>query len=104
MFLRQTQEDCVSKNERLIQELEISLGKLEIDLSQNFRDLGISPEEIQSYFDDRDNFSDEEWEEVVRIKNELNQRLDSKSLLSSAKSVREVRAALPKDNRWIYVR
>lgn len=105
MFLRQTVQDISKKNEDNIRELEISLNKLEMDIMADFREIGVSPEQMEAFFDARENFSDEEWEEVLRVKLEVNDRLHcQKNSLPSAHSVQKAREGLPKDGRWIHVR
>lgn len=104
MFLRQTQKDRTKKNEDLIRELEISLSKLEVDVDQSLNDLGMTAEELDQFFNMRENFTEEEWEEITRLKNEHESRLEQAKQLSSIKKIKEARDGLPRNANWIYVK
>lgn len=104
MFLRQTPDDLAQKNEDRIRELEISLANLQASIAAGFKELNSTPEELDSFLQDKNNFTDAEWNELTRVKEELNHRFSEKCVLINPKTVMEARASLPRHGQWIAVR
>lgn len=105
MFLRRTVDDVVKKNEDLMRELDIALESLEKNIVTEFRELGIGVDELTTFLNNRNNFSEEEWEELSRIGAELSNRIEKAAQpAADVKSTTQARAALPINNQWIPVR
>lgn len=104
MFLRQTPDDLAQKNEARIRELEISLASLQASIAAGFKELNLTPDEVDDFFKNRDNFSEEEWTELTRVNEELKHRFSEKCVLSDPKKVVDARASLPRNGQWLFVR
>ncbi len=99
MFLRQTEKDLTEKNEKRIQELEIALESIDIGLNESLSVLGLNIEELDAFFSDASNFSEEEWDFVQSTTAELKEKV-----ATPAKPTKSTRGDLPRDPSWISVR
>jgi len=76
MFFEQI-ENKKTKNDRRMKELEIEFESLSRQLDGMYEELGISPEELESFLSNADNFTAETWKALLAVRDDLDQKLNS---------------------------
>lgn len=89
-----------------IKELVIQLEKLENDEKEFLREFNITEEEISSYLDKKENFSEEEWQELAQQKKLLDDKL--KNSLAAIRDPRKAKRSYSSlqnvQRHWLHVR
>lgn len=91
--------------ERKIKDICHEVEKLDKDILHFFADRGINPIEVSEYIENKENFSDHEWDEMQQVRAKLDEKLSL-----DLKNIRDPRKAKQAYNdrhvrpHWIFVR
>ena len=77
MFLNNQEgsEAHSERNQRKIKELSIRNQRLNEEVNYFLQELNVSPEQLTQFINDKNQFSEENWEQVCRKKEELDLKL-----------------------------
>lgn len=105
MFLKDNIEEKLSANEKKIRELDIRFEKLNNDIKNFLNELQVTPEQLTSFISQKENFTEENWEELQKQKKQLEDKLnlELKNITNPLKS-KKARASLNIDRHWLYVK
>lgn len=104
MFSDSTEEKLVI-HEKKIRELAIRLEKLDSDISNFLEELEVTPEQLTAFVSHKDNFTDDNWEELQNQKKKLDAKLDLelKNIRNPLKS-KSALASLNVGRYWLHVK
>ena len=98
-------ESHIQKNENAIQELSIRIESLNRDVEQLLNELNVTPEQLTTYIENKDNFSEENWQTLLDQRKALDEKLLREMLnISNPKKTQETRKQLNVQQHWLFVR
>lgn len=98
-------ERNVNKNALALQELAIRIESLNDQVDELLNELDVSPEQLTAFVENKENFTEENWNHLLQQKEEWN-----KKLLLSLKNIRNPIEAKKKyaerrvEQHWLFVR
>lgn len=98
-------EEKLQGNEKKIRELSIRLEKLESDVSVFLKELEVTPDQLTAFISKKENFTEENWEELQKQKKQLDEKLDLQ--LKNVRDPLKIKKALGSLNvgqHWLYVK
>lgn len=101
----QNLEKVIIKNDLSLQELMIRIDSLDREVKTLLSELSITPEKLSTFIDNQDNFTDENWQELQKQRQLLDEKL-SKELLN-VRDPRKVKKHQDDRNvqrHWLFVR
>ncbi len=106
MFQNDTPRDNIKKNDNKIREVSIRLTAIQREIEDLFNELGMTPEELQSYLSMSENFTPEEWQEIQNKTKETEMKLAEGDILDAdpreTKKKRNETGQI--NNTWLFVR
>ena len=109
MFFEKTRdqklEQDIHKHKQLLNELLIRSEALDKEIHTLFEELEIKPQQITTFISDSNNFTPENWEELQKQRQQLNEKL--KQELENIPDPQKSKKALAERNidpRWLFVR
>lgn len=104
MFSQDTEEK-LNLNEKKIRELAIRHEKLDNDVADFLKELEVTPEQLTAFISKKENFTEENWEELQNQKKKLDEKLDVelKNVRDPLKSKKAL-ASLNVNRHWLYVK
>lgn len=104
-MFRENAEQQTEKNEQLFQQLLIRVDALDREVKGLLDELKVSPEQVQAYLSDPDNFTSENWESIQTERKALEERL--KRELENIRNPAKTKKALEDRNvgrHWLFVK
>lgn len=108
MFFNNTEQSLEQealKQEKLLQELLIRMDALDREAKVLYQELDITPEQLRVFLENRENFTEENWETLQEQRKALDEKLkcvlDNVSDPIKAKKAQESRRVAP---HWLFVR
>lgn len=106
MFSQETPDQIILKQEKQIQELEIRLNTLQKHMDQLYREVGVTPEQLDAAFQKSENFTPEEWKMVQiqekQIQAQIDQAANKGAKPADTAKTRHQQREL--ERHWIFVR
>lgn len=68
-------DNLITKNDLSFQELVIRIDGLEKEIQHLLGELDITPEQVSKFISEKSNFTDENWEELKKQRQELEDKL-----------------------------
>lgn len=98
-------EEQVTNNEKKIRELSIRHEKLDLDVSNFLKELEVTPEQLSAFITKKENFTEDNWEELQNQKKKLDEKLDLelKNVRNPLKSKKAL-ASLNIRQHWLHVK
>ena len=98
-------DENIEKIQKKIKELEIRNNKLDRDSIDLLTELKVSAEQLSQFIEDKENFSEKNWDQLQNQKKEIEQKLDTElnSVRNPLKS-KETQKERNIDHRWLYIR
>ena len=95
-------DDIVNKNEEQLKNLIKKLNEFRDQIKEVFKEAGINPEEVASYFENPENFEPEVWEELQKQKEKFEEEFqrDLDNLVTPLEKV-EGYAKMIKRAKWL---
>lgn len=105
MFSTDNFEEKLVHNEIKMRELDIRHEKLDHDISNFFEELQVTPEQLTAFISTKDNFTEENWQELQKQKKQLDEKLDIelKNVRNPLKSKKAL-ASLNVGRNWLHVK
>lgn len=105
MLSNDTTEEKLKINEKKLRELAIRLESLDSEIHGFLNELNVTPEQLSAFVSCKDNFTDDNWEELQQQKMKLDQKLDVeiKNVRDPLKSKKAL-ASLNVARHWLHVR
>lgn len=100
-----TLEQNTQRLDKKIKEMCIQSEKLDRDIENYFKENNINPVEVALYLENKENFSDEEWEQIQEIRKTLDEKLNLN--LANIKDPRKAKKSYNDrlvQPHWLYVR
>lgn len=92
-------------SESKIQEIEVEVNKLEHDVKELYELMGVTAEQLTAYLENKNNFSDEEWNEIHQIKQQLDEKLNrSQNNIRNPLKVKRAYNDLHVRRNWLFVK
>lgn len=92
----------IEANDKKLQELQAKIAELDRETEEVFEQLEVTPEQIEKFLSDKNNFSDSDWEEIQR------QIADIEAKAISQRDIIKVRRAYKErseiQRNWLFVR
>ncbi len=105
MFSKDNIEEKLHINEKKIRELDIRFETLENDISKFLQELDVTPEQLTAFISQKDNFTQENWEELQKQKKQLDEKLEVElKNVRDPKKAKKAFASLNVGNHWLYVK
>lgn len=106
MFGLESQQTSQQKKDRALLELMLRHEQLNRDTDLLLEELEVSSEQLSSYLENRDNFSDKNWAILQREKQKVEERLekDLADLKERASPKKRLQNAYSPAQHWIFVR
>lgn len=76
MALEEKLQDKIQRQQRKMKEISISLERLDRDYQKIFKELALTPEQLQTYMENPENFTPPIWEELQNEKKKLDEGLN----------------------------
>lgn len=105
MLETQDIDENFEKTQKKMKELEIRNSKLDQDSVDLLKQLKVSAEQLTQFIDDKENFSDKNWEQLRKKKDEIEQKLDTE--LKNVRNPKKTQETLKErnvDHHWLFVR
>lgn len=98
-------DEKIQTNEKSIKELILSFEQHESEIHDFLEEIGISFQQAEAYISDKQNFSEEEWEELQNHKNAMDEKLkrDLENIRNPLKS-KKAYSERKVDKHWLFVR
>jgi hypothetical protein len=98
-------EQQLEKHSNKINELEIQLEKLDRDVGNFLNGLNVSAEQLTSFIESKENFSEKNWTELVDHKSKLDSKLklELENIRNPLKT-KKTYANLHVERHWLHVR
>lgn len=99
-------EEKIKSTELQMQKMSIQMEKMEREYQSLVKELGVSADQVKTYIENPDNFSEPIWEILQKEKKALETRTSlSLSTVRNTKAVEKSYASLGAvEPRWIYVK
>lgn len=93
-------------HEKKIRELSIQTDTLEREFDQLLNDLKVTRDQLRIYIENKDYFSDKDWEEIERQKQELDHKLllQLKNIVDPLKAKKSLQERKDIQPQWLFVR
>lgn len=105
MSLNSTLEEQIKKQEKRVQEIVIRMENLDRELDELFVDLKVTPEQLDTFISDKNNFTDENWEQLQNLRKVLEEKLQRE--LDNIRDPLKIKQTYSDRNvgrHWIFVR
>jgi hypothetical protein len=98
-------ETHIQKNELAIQELSIRMEALNRDIHELLKELNVSPEQLTTFLENKDNFSDDNWHTIIEQRKILDEKL-LKELqnISNPQKTKKTFKTMNVQPHWLFVR
>ncbi len=70
------QENQIQQSDTKIQAIEIQLNNLEREVSELFDLMGVTPDQLSTFIEKKENFTEDHWVEINKQKKQLDERLN----------------------------
>lgn len=99
-------DNKLDEHEKKIKELSIQTDTLEREFDQLLADLKVTREQIRVYIENKDHFTDDNWEEIEKQKQELDQKLllQLKNIIDPLKAKKSLQERKDVKPQWLFVR
>jgi hypothetical protein len=98
-------EAHIQKNELTQQELSIRIEALNRDVDGLLTQLNVSPEQLTTFIENKDNFSEENWNTMQEQRKALDEKLLRELVnVSNPKKTRDAFKNLNAQPHWLFVR
>ena len=98
-------EAHILKNELALQELSIRIEALNRDVDGLLSQLNVSPEQLTTFIENKDNFSEENWDTMQEQRKVLDEKLLRELLnVSNPKKTRDAFKNMHAQPHWLFVR
>lgn len=109
MFFDQIKENQLEqhsiKNDRQLQELLIRIDGLDNEIKNLMQELQVTPTQVATFVADKENFTEENWEQLQQQRKMLDEKLSlEKNSISDPLRTRKVQAERHVAPHWIFVR
>jgi hypothetical protein len=105
MFLRESTEDRLKKNEKKIQELVIRHEKLDQDITNFLEELEVTPEQLTAFISAKENFTEDNWLRLQEHKEKLHIKLDVElKNIRDPHKTKKARDSLHIGSHWLHVK
>lgn len=100
-----TLEQNTARLDKKIKEICIQTEKLETDIKNYFNENNINPIEVALYLENKENFSDDEWEFIQETRKKLDEKLNLNlsNIKDPVKAKKSYNDRLVQPN-WLFVR
>lgn len=98
-------EAHIQKNALAIQELSIRIEALNRDVNELLSQLNVTPDQLTTYLENKDNFSEENWNSLLEQRKALDEKLLRELLnISNPKKTQESFKKMNVQPHWLFVR
>ncbi len=99
-------DEKIEQHEKKIKELSIQTETLEREFSQLLADLNVTRDQLRVYVENKSHFSDTDWEEMEKRKQELDQKLllQLRSIVDPLKSRKALQGQKDIKPQWLFVK
>lgn len=98
-------ESHIQKNQQLIQEITIQIEALNRNINLLHDELQVSPEQLTTFIENKENFSEENWQNLIEQRKSLNEKLLKDLLnISNPKKRKDSLKSLNIQPHWLHVR
>lgn len=96
----------LDQHEKKIKELSIQTDTLEREFDQLLADLKVTREQLRSYIANKDYFSEQDWVEMEKQKQELDQKLllQLKNIVDPLKAKKSLHERKDVKPQWLFVK
>lgn len=105
MFLSKDLEQVLDDKNKKIQELAIRNESLDRETNKFLEELKVTAEQLSAFIENKDNFSEKNWQELQKEKEKLDRKLEAEiSSITNPKEVKKTYKSRNVDHRWLFVR
>lgn len=98
-------EAHVQKNEQAIEELAIKIDALNRDVDTLLKELNVSPQQLTTFLDNRDHFTEENWTMILQQRKALDEKLLRELVnISNPKKTKKAYSDRHVQPHWLFVR
>lgn len=98
-------ENHIQKNELAIQELSIKLDALNRNVQDLLNELNVSPQQLTTFLDNKDNFTEENWNTMTTQRKALDEKLNMElQNLRNPQKTKKTFQAMHVQQHWLFVR
>jgi chromosome segregation ATPase len=98
-------EAHIQKNEQAIQELAIQIEVLNRDVHELLKELKVSPEQLTAFVENKDNFSEENWNTLLEQRKALDEKLLRElQNVSNPQKTKKTLKTMNVQPHWLFVR
>ncbi len=98
-------EDHIHKNKTAFKELSIRMEGLNREVQDLLESLNVTPQQLSRYVENPDNFVSENWEEIQKIKQEIDAKMErSLSNIKNPQKTKQSFENLRIQPTWLHVR
>ncbi len=105
MFSHNSLDHQIQQQETKINELEIQLESLESSVTELMSFLNVSSEQLTSYIEKQDHFTDENWKDLTTTKKKLDEKLHRElTNIRNPIKTKKSYSNLHVERHWLHVR
>lgn len=100
-----SQEQKMQQQKKKIQEMELRIANLDEEVEELLESLKVSPEQLTAFLSNKENFTEENWNEVAKQKKELEEKLKREldNVRNPIKS-KKTYSSLHVQRHWLHVK
>ncbi len=102
LFGKDDLEKKIEINEKKFKELQAKIAELDRETAEVFEQLEVTPEQIEKCLNDKENFSEKDWEELQRQMAEFEAKAQAGSDISKIRRAYKERSEIQRN--WLFVR
>lgn len=98
-------EARIQKNALAIEELSIKIEALDRNVNALFNEMQVSPEQLAAFVGNKDNFTEEGWNALLKHRKDLDEKLMRELLnVRNPKNIKKAYAERNVQTHWLFVR
>jgi len=105
MFEQKDLEKILEDKNKKIKELAIRNENLDRETKAFLNELKVTPDQLTTFIEDKDNFTEENWKELHKERNKLDEKLQTE--IKSIRNPLDVKKAYSErkiDTHWLFVK
>jgi len=105
MFKEDNLDEKIEKNDSKIKEISIQIQNLNREEKALLDELKVTPEQLSTFIENKENFSEKNWDEIQSQKKKLDQKLLLE--LANIRNPSKTKKAFKErniDNNWLFVK
>lgn len=105
-FKKDNLDEVIESNEKRIRELSIQIENLDKKIEDLYKELKLTPEQVNVFIENRSYHSDQAWEAIQKERQAINEKLrkELSNIIDPLKQKQKYSQMSVQQQHWLYVR